>query len=77
MLCVLDAPGAKIGTDVGSGLTSAREEQPGKCEINPFLHQGVIGGSFVFERPLLSQMVVSGCAHEKNQKLHRILHRNA
>ena len=77
MLCVLDAPGAKIGTDVGPGLTSAREEPFGKCEINPFLHQGVIGGSFVFERPLLSQKIISGCVQQKNQNLHRILHQNA
>ena len=58
-LCILEAPGAKIGTDVGSRLANAREEQFGKCEMNPFLHQGVIGGLFVFECPLLSQMMIS------------------
>ena len=61
-LCVFDVPGAKIGTDVVSRLANARDEQFGKCEINRFLHQGVIRGSFVFERPLLSQMIISGFA---------------
>ena len=43
-LCILEAPGAKIGTDAGSRLAIAQEEQFGKCEVSPFLHQGVIGG---------------------------------
>ena len=34
-LCMLDIPGAKIDSGVGSRL--AREEQFGKCEMNPFL----------------------------------------
>ena len=61
-LCIFDVPGAKIGTDVGSRLANAREERFGKCEINPFLHQGLVRGSFVFERPLLSQMIIAGFA---------------
>ena len=43
-LCILEAPGAKIGTDAGSRLAIAQEEQFGKCEVNPFFTRGSSGG---------------------------------
>ena len=60
-LCIVDVPGAKIGTDVGSRLANAREEQFGKSEIHPLLQQCAFGALFVFERPLLSWIINTGC----------------
>ena len=41
-LCIVDVPGAKIGTDVGSRLANAREEQFGKSEINLYFNSALL-----------------------------------
>ena len=60
MLCILDVHGDKVGTDVGSRLAKAQEEQFGKYKIHPFLHRCAFGALFVFERELLSWIIIAG-----------------